>query len=238
MPKTYKKDLTGKNFGRLTVLKWDEEKSINHPKHHFWICQCNCKDKTIVSMRQDHLLSNENISCGCYKHEQLIKAKKENNYEELEDYIIGYTSNTNVKFYIDKDDYDKIKKRCWLEDRKGYIYTRMDDKLIKLHRYIMGVTDRNIQVDHKDRNKKDNRKSNLRTCINAENECNRDTPKNNKSGFRGVFFNKDKDKWQVKVRNKFLGYFNSYDEAVNARLNAEKEEFGEFAPSLYEKSFR
>lgn len=207
-----------------------KKKSINNKKHHYWICSCSCERKTIISIRQDHLLSEKIMSCGCYKHEQLTKAKIENNYEKIDNYIIGYTSNTNIAFYIDEEDYDKVKKRCWLEDKKGYIYTRMNNKIVKLHRYIMEMTDSEIQIDHKDRNKKNNRKYNLRPCTNEQNACNKDTIKNNKSGFRGVFFKTDKNKWQVKIRQKFIKYCDSYEEAVQVRLQAEKEYFGDFRP--------
>ena len=94
----------------------------------------------------------------------------------------------------------------------------------------MEMTDSEIQIDHKDRNKKNNRKYNLRPCTNEQNACNKDTIKNNKSGFRGVFFKTDKNKWQVKIRQKFIKYCDSYEEAVQVRLQAEKEYFGDFRP--------
>lgn len=58
------KDLTGKKFGNLTVLKRDNSKPKGHGKPTFWICQCECGN--IVSIRGSHLKSGHTISCGCY----------------------------------------------------------------------------------------------------------------------------------------------------------------------------
>lgn len=77
MPKSYKRDLTDEVFGRLTVIEWDEEKSINHNKHHFWICECSCGNKELLSIRQDHLVGNKVVSCGCYQKERQLANKKE-----------------------------------------------------------------------------------------------------------------------------------------------------------------
>lgn len=59
-------DLTGKRFGRLTVVKVDEEKSN---RKTYWICQCDCGN--IKSIRSDALKVVQ--SCGCIKKEQDIK---------------------------------------------------------------------------------------------------------------------------------------------------------------------
>jgi len=57
-----KKDLTGQIFNHWTVLKLDEERSN---KKTYWICQCDCENKTIKSVRSDGLTSGHSKSCGC-----------------------------------------------------------------------------------------------------------------------------------------------------------------------------
>lgn len=52
-------DLTGKQFGRLTVLGFSHRTS----KHSFWKCKCICGKETIV--RGSHLKNGETKSCGC-----------------------------------------------------------------------------------------------------------------------------------------------------------------------------
>ena len=63
------KDLTGKRFGRLLVIK--QEKSIR-PKVVRWICKCDCGK--VKSYLGSSLKGRKTISCGCYRNEQVIKA--------------------------------------------------------------------------------------------------------------------------------------------------------------------
>lgn len=51
-------DLTGKRFGKLTVVKRDSSK-----KTTTWLCRCDCGNETFV--RRDHLLNGNTRSCGC-----------------------------------------------------------------------------------------------------------------------------------------------------------------------------
>lgn len=59
-------------------------------------------------------------------------------------------------------------------------------KITFMHRLIMGVTDPNILVDHKNRNGLDNRRCNLRIATKSQNAYNKTKQKNNTSGFKGV----------------------------------------------------
>lgn len=60
--KSYKKieDLTGRKFGRLTVIKMDNHIKGERVK---WICQCECGNIKIVS--QSRLKRGEVTHCGC-----------------------------------------------------------------------------------------------------------------------------------------------------------------------------
>jgi hypothetical protein len=59
------KDLTGKRFGKLTVISFDREKT---KRKAYWICKCECGN--IKSVRSDSLQENKVLSCGCIKKEQ------------------------------------------------------------------------------------------------------------------------------------------------------------------------
>lgn len=63
------KDLTGKSFGRLTVLRLD--KVIKRNAH--WFCECSCPAKTLVSIRGDCLRNGNTTSCGCKRLEAVTK---------------------------------------------------------------------------------------------------------------------------------------------------------------------
>lgn len=58
------KDLTGKQFGRLTVLYRAENGSGNHAR---WHCKCSCGQETDVWSTS--LIEGTTISCGCYQKE-------------------------------------------------------------------------------------------------------------------------------------------------------------------------
>lgn len=56
-------DLSGRKFGRLTVI----ERYSNIGKHAAWLCKCECGRTKAV--RSDHLLYKKTVSCGCFEDE-------------------------------------------------------------------------------------------------------------------------------------------------------------------------
>ena len=65
MPKLI--DLTGKKFGRLTVIKRHPQNTKdNKPR---WICECECGCSEVI-VQGSHLRSGHTISCGCYHKEK------------------------------------------------------------------------------------------------------------------------------------------------------------------------
>lgn len=179
-------------------------------------------------------------SCGCLKRKAIKeKRRKQNKYEFYEDYIIGYAYNDNFPFKIDLDDYDKVKEYYWYHEKHGYFISPRRDysnKKVRLHRLIMDVQDNKtkIEVDHINRDKSDNRKENLRLCNHTENGRNKDVLDINKSKFTGVYWSKKDKTWYAQInidgKTKHLGYQKTKEDAIKARLKAEKEYFGEFAP--------
>lgn len=56
-------DLTGSQFGYLTVLSKTENHKHRKTRHAYWLCQCRCGQKKIVS--SDLLIGGHTTSCGC-----------------------------------------------------------------------------------------------------------------------------------------------------------------------------
>ena len=77
-----------------------------------------------------------------------------------------------------------------------------------------------MQIDHKNGNRSDNRIENLRVVTLTENARNRGISKNNTSGVLGVCWDKSRDKWQVVTSGKFIGYFDDKEKAALARQTA------------------
>jgi hypothetical protein len=102
-----------------------------------------------------------------------------------------------------------------------------------MHRIILGVTDRNIFVDHKNGNGLDNRRSNLRQCTIAENNRNVVKRIAGTSKYRGVSWHKSEGKWQAQIKHNnkrhHLGNFINEIDAAIAYNNAATELHKDFA---------
>ena len=92
------------------------------------------------------------------------------------------------------------------------------------HRVIVALTKGEWpldQVDHENRKRADNKIDNLREATHGEQQQNKDLGRNNKSGFKGVHWNREKRKWRVRIDNSHLGYFDTLAEARDIRSAAE-----------------
>jgi len=97
----------------------------------------------------------------------------------------------------------------------------------------MGISDPSLQVDHADRDKKNNRRNNLRPCTLSQNQSNKLVHRNNKSGYKGVSLHSQSDKWRAIINHNkkkiSLGLFFSKEEAAKAYDEAARRLQGEFA---------
>jgi hypothetical protein len=130
---------------------------------------------------------------------------------------------------VDDEDVAVLSNYSWFEDKNGYAVRAHKGKTaMPMHRMLMNPPD-GMCVDHIDRSKTNNQKSNLRICTRVENNYNR--PSNNKLGVRGV--HKVKDGYQVRLKaNGELVYcetFESFVQAVYAYNRAAEKYHGEFA---------
>lgn len=123
---------------------------------------------------------------------------------------------------IDEDNLVKILSYKWYVDSKGYVYReKCKVKRIFLHQVIMGDYPKDKkQIDHINRNKRDNRKINLRFCTNSENHQNKGKYKSNTSGYVGVFWHPKPKKWMARLyiygKSVYLGLFTDKQGAINA----------------------
>lgn len=236
------KDLTGKTFGRLTAIRRVDDKILpNGQKSAMWECLCECGNVCIVEGRL--LQSGTTRSCGCLQRESQknnLNQRKYNQYNLDEEYGVGYTanedSNGNNEFWFDKEDYDKIKDYCWFFNNDYVVAHGENHKTIYLHKLIIPSE---MEVDHIQHNKYDNRKSMLRIATDSQNAINKGVRSNNTSGTTGVSKIKRLNKWQVNItingNTKYLGIFDSFDDAVVARKEAEEKYFGSWS---FDKSIR
>ena len=247
-----RKDLTNQVFGTLKAIEFDEERykrdrlnpDIKRIKT-FWKCEC-LKWGRIVSVQTSNLTCGNSKGCGCDKFEKVgLSNKKENKIRIVNDRVYILLDNTGHEAIIDLEDWEFIRKYCWYEGNNIYPMTRDHriNKQVMLHRLVIfktienSIENRNIILDHIDRNRLNCSKSNLRMCSTSDNAKNISIPSNNTSGIIGVSWSKQWNKWRafVCIEGKYisLGYYKDKNDAIIARLKGEKEYYKEFAPQKH-----
>ena len=146
---------------------------------------------------------------------------------------------TQDKFAIvDDDDYEYINQFYWhyyIGNNKntGYAKKGLNGKSIRMHRLIMKVDNRNVIIDHINRNGLDNRKCNLRISTYSQNRANSANSKKSTSIYKGVHWHKAHKKWACSIRKDkklyHLGYFKIEKDAANEYNKKALQFFGEFA---------
>lgn len=190
-----------------------------------WKCECECG--SIGEYRLCNLGNGHTKSCGC------LGKKKFRSWMEEPPEIDGKSSLiplTKGKWaIIDKSDFEVVSKFTW-SCSMGYAIT--GDRMVRMHRKIF-IASEDIEVDHRNGNKLDNRRENLRSATHQQNGMNRGPQSNNKSGVKGVCWDRFKMKWRAQIgvmgKNVFIGSYDNKFEAAEAYKNAAMKFHGEFA---------
>ncbi len=134
---------------------------------------------------------------------------------------------------VDDEDYDRIGKFKWFLTTWGY--ASMTTNKPK-QRYMHQVVLEELKVDHRNGDRLDNRKNNLRVCTHQQNNQNKGKQKNNTSGFKGVSrtINSKINPWSARIQRpdryyEYIGSFPSKIDAARAYDKAALLYHGEFA---------
>ncbi len=142
---------------------------------------------------------------------------------------------------VDDEDYENLNQYKWYaaKVKSGDFYAqRMDysggnKKIIKMHRFILGLVDEKVHVDHGNGNTLDNQKHNIRGCTHKDNVRNRGITKRSTCGYKGVFYEKAAKKWRAQLNKDgkkiHLGLFEFIEDAAKAYNAAALIHHGEFA---------
>lgn len=109
-------DLTGKVFGRLTVL----ERAPKVSKHAKWHCQCSCGKTTITF--QFGLVSGKTKSCGCIAAEKSKERWKDGGTPEMRKKLSDAAANVTHRMskHPAYTSYADMKQRCLNTNHKWY----------------------------------------------------------------------------------------------------------------------
>ena len=146
---------------------------------------------------------------------------------------LSYSSETGM-FIWKVSKKGQSRKDAGYTRKDGYIKIVIDQVRYLAHRlaffYEYGYLPK--YIDHINGNPSDNRICNLREATISQNGINKPLQSNNKSGYKGVYWNKSHGKWmaRININNKtvFLGLFDDLNNAAYAYKNAAIELHGNF----------
>ena len=141
--------------------------------------------------------------------------------------LFNYNPDSGIFIELTKRKNKNIGDILGTVSNQGYLVGVVDKKQYQLHRlaYLYMTGEMPDKIDHKNHITTDNRWKNLRNVSAFDNMQNTKMSVRNTSGCVGIYWNKTNLRWESRINvNKkriFLGSFELYHEAVNARKNAE-----------------
>lgn len=156
--------------------------------------------------------------------------------EELKQWL-NYDPDTGIFVWLNASAYQQrlIGDQAGSIQDNGYRYIMVCGKLYKSSRlawfYMTGEWPEKL-VDHKDKDRLNDKWDNLRPATHSENNCNRSVQTNNTSGVTGVSYSDRDGKWIADISKhgkRHRMYHDSFEEAVAWRNMMEEKIHGEFA---------
>lgn len=138
---------------------------------------------------------------------------------------------------VDADAWSVLSVHSWHRAAGGYAATNIAGRRVLLHRLLVPGT---AEVDHRNRDRLDNRRANLRPATRAQNARNAGLRSANTSGFRGVARDgrgAGRHGWIAKIKcsgvTRYIGTYRTAEAAAHAYDVVARELFGEFAATNF-----
>ena len=134
---------------------------------------------------------------------------------------------------IDAEDRALVEPYNWTVrlDSRGVAYAMRRSKAegtVYLHRWLLGLAQRETEVDHINSNTLDCRRINLRLATRTQNARHIRAHRGSSSVYVGVSWHRASGKWRVDIGGQHLGLYDSELEAARARDEAARDLFGEW----------
>ena len=216
-------DMTGKTFGRLTVIAPSVPPKTSKSGNKHWLCQCSCGNLTIVN--GSALRAKQTTSCGCLQKQRVSELSKSHGMTHTRLYGI----------------YAGMKKRCYNANNINYKnyggrgITICDEWLGEngfqsFVEWAManGYSDE-LSIDRIDVNKGYS-PENCRWVNSTIQNFNQRIRSDNTTGYTGIE-KRPNGKYVVQIsinrKRKYLGVYATLEEAIEARRRAERELYPE-----------
>ena len=229
------KDISGIEFGYLTAIEPTDKRDR---KDVVWLCQCRCG--TMVEMPATRLIGNNTLSCGCILKETIKRANKyfggTSLEQSLKEKVVSTRSTSGYVGVTKKRD----KWQAYIVYKRQYInlgvYSKLEDAIKARARGKEAVMEdaaellKVYEAIHENDEALPNKATEPQRDFSCEPRVINNQPTtaakrlDNTSGYTGVSFRKSK--WEARIcYNKLryiLGRFETRDEAIKARQDAEK----------------
>ena len=214
-----RKDLSGKTFGNLFVIGLTTLKKYKKARN--WACQCDCRNLVICTT--EHLTYLNKIDCGCGNKQRKSDGAVKH----------GCSIKNNKLYSIHRAMLD----RCYNKSNQEYanyggrgiiVCDRWHDVTL-FFKDMEDTYSENLSLDREDCNG-NYCPENCAWRTASWQGYNKRQHSKNTSSKSGVSFDKDRNKWAAYINqnNKrvVLGRFETFEDAVEAREQAELEYFG------------
>ena len=179
-------DLIGKEFNGWFIIRVER-----HECGKYWY-ECRCLRCGALAVRTTgQILRRRSERCSNCPPVFFFEIKGD---------VATGTLPDGTRFTVDTDMVPLVNQRYWRLGKEGYIVSgEKQGDVIQLHRFVLGISDSLMLVDHINRNPKDCRRSNLRVANPTQNSCNHKLFITNKSGYSGVYYSAYGHRYDVKI---------------------------------------
>lgn len=163
--------------------------------------------------------------------------RKRTSLFEVDGDVLKITTAKGEVVLADAEDLDLLKDHSWCVSLQGYAVSNIGGgRVVKIDHLVLGLDKcKGKIIDHKNHNKLDNRKCNLRFATVADNVRNASKVKGSANPYVGIRLTKA-NKYCVRIgydyKEHYVGTYNTLEEAIAARKQAELKYHGEFAQHL------